>query len=142
MADVSHAKKRRPGPRSGGHVAANVVRRAYFHNAVERFVKSIYEWASHFPELKPYSTTTTIRARSRRQLLAAFVTEVSAGMRYIWARSRGDALDRFSGQLFDVDPSLATPPLCRLVKSIPRIVAEGAACFGVGVTDGPPSRGS
>ena len=45
---------------AGGTKLENVVRRAVFHDSGTWFADSIEEWASHFPDLKPASTTMTV----------------------------------------------------------------------------------
>ena len=45
---------------AAGTTLENVVRRACFHDTGERFAESMAEWASHFPDRKPCSTTLII----------------------------------------------------------------------------------
>ena len=45
---------------AAGSSLENVVRRACFHDTGERFAESMEEWASHFPDRKPASTTLII----------------------------------------------------------------------------------
>ena len=45
---------------AAGTSLENVVRRACFHDTGERFAESMAEWASHFPDRKPCSTTLII----------------------------------------------------------------------------------
>ena len=45
---------------AAGTSLENVVRRACFHDIGERFAESMEEWASHFPDRKPCSTTLII----------------------------------------------------------------------------------
>jgi enamine deaminase RidA (YjgF/YER057c/UK114 family) len=45
---------------AAGTTLENVVRRACFHDIGERFAESMDEWAAHFPERKPCSTTMMI----------------------------------------------------------------------------------
>jgi enamine deaminase RidA (YjgF/YER057c/UK114 family) len=45
---------------AAGTSLENVVRRACFHDSGERFAESMEEWASHFPDRKPCSTTLII----------------------------------------------------------------------------------
>jgi enamine deaminase RidA (YjgF/YER057c/UK114 family) len=45
---------------AAGTTLQNVVRRACFHDVGDRFAESMEEWASHFPDRKPCSTTMMI----------------------------------------------------------------------------------
>ena len=45
---------------AAGTTLENVVRRACFHDTGERFAETMEEWATHFPERKPCSTTLII----------------------------------------------------------------------------------
>ena len=45
---------------AAGTTLENIVRRACFHDTGERFAESMAEWASHFPDRKPCSTTLII----------------------------------------------------------------------------------
>jgi enamine deaminase RidA (YjgF/YER057c/UK114 family) len=45
---------------AAGTTVENIVRRACFHDTGERFAESMSEWASHFPQRKPASTTLII----------------------------------------------------------------------------------
>ena len=45
---------------AAGTTLENIVRRACFHDTGDRFAESMEEWASHFPDRKPCSTTLII----------------------------------------------------------------------------------
>jgi enamine deaminase RidA (YjgF/YER057c/UK114 family) len=45
---------------AAGTTLENVVRRACFHDSGEHFAEAMQEWAAHFPERKPCSTTLII----------------------------------------------------------------------------------
>jgi enamine deaminase RidA (YjgF/YER057c/UK114 family) len=45
---------------AAGTSLENIVRRACFHDTGQRFAESMEEWASHFPDRKPCSTTLII----------------------------------------------------------------------------------
>jgi enamine deaminase RidA (YjgF/YER057c/UK114 family) len=45
---------------AAGTTLENVIRRACFHDTGDRFAESMEEWASHFPDRKPCSTTLII----------------------------------------------------------------------------------